>query len=178
MANQSTNEDDQLFAEKLQEVQTRLYSYIHMLVQNVNDADDVFQQTTLILWRKFQEYDRERSFFSWACGIARFESFNHLRKHQRRVVKLSEQVDTLLVESFSQIKSLEYERRQEALSKCITKLKDADQSILQDHYARNISVRQIAERLERKPQSVHNSLQRIRTALLQCIKQTLAHSSY
>ena len=50
------------FAEYLSQNQTRLYGYIHSLVRDLNDADDLFQQTTLILWRKFGEFDRRLSF--------------------------------------------------------------------------------------------------------------------
>src|SRR5262249_35538535 len=45
------------FAEHLRQSQTRLYGYIHSLVRDLNDADDLFQQTSLILWKKFDEYD-------------------------------------------------------------------------------------------------------------------------
>lgn len=178
MNEQSSQESEHEFAELLKEAQTRLYCYVHMLVQDINDADDVFQQTSLILWRKFKEYDRKKSFFSWACGIARYEAFNMLRKRQRQVVKLSDQVDVLLVDSMSRVSSLEYEQRREALKSCIQQLNDSDQSLLQEHYAHSKSVRHIAERLKRKPQSVHNSLQRIRVALFQCIKSTLVQKSY
>src|SRR5689334_3693597 len=58
------------FAAHLREVQSRLYGYIHSLARDLNDADDLFQQTALIMWKKFDGYDRGRSFFSWACGIA------------------------------------------------------------------------------------------------------------
>ena len=169
---------EQEFIEHLQNAQTRLYSYVHMLVQNVNDADDVLQQTTLILWRKFEEYDRERSFLSWACGIARFEAFNHLRKHKRNVVKLSDQIDILLVESLGEVSSTEYDQRREALPKCIQRLNEADRSLLHQHYAHSKTVRQIAEGLDRTPQSVHNSLKRIRNALLSCIRSTLSQEAF
>src|SRR5437868_4270223 len=49
------------FAEYLGQDQARLYGYIHSLVRDVHDADDLFQQTTLILWKKFGEFDRRRS---------------------------------------------------------------------------------------------------------------------
>jgi RNA polymerase sigma-70 factor (ECF subfamily) len=38
------------FAEQLRQAQSRLFGYIHALVRDLDDADDLFQQTTLILW--------------------------------------------------------------------------------------------------------------------------------
>ena len=63
MSNQLSREDERQFVEHLKKAQTRLYSYIHMLVQDVNDADDVFQQATLVLWRKYANYDSGAVFF-------------------------------------------------------------------------------------------------------------------
>ena len=61
------------FADQLREAQSRLFGYIHSLVRDLDDADDLFQQTTLILWNKFGDFDPARSFLSWACGVARLE---------------------------------------------------------------------------------------------------------
>ena len=55
------------------EEKARLFGYIHSLVYDRNDAEDLFQRVGLVLWRKHDEFDRERSFFHWACGIARLE---------------------------------------------------------------------------------------------------------
>lgn len=173
MAERQCEKDEQLFIENLEAAQTRLYSYVHMLLQDVNDADDVFQQTTLILWRKFAEYDRTRSFFSWACGIARFEALNYIRKQQRRPFLLGEHADALIVDAFGKIGHQEYDDRREALSTCIQKLRESDQLLLREHYAGSVSVRQIAERLKRTPQSIHNSLMRIRLSLLECIRRSV-----
>ena len=56
------------FADYLRQHQSQLFGYIHSLVRDLNDADDLFQQTTVILWNKFAEFDRRRSFVAWACG--------------------------------------------------------------------------------------------------------------
>ena len=46
------------FAELLRQHQSQLFGYIHSLLRNLSDADDLFQQTTLILWKKFGEFER------------------------------------------------------------------------------------------------------------------------
>ena len=67
----------QLFAQH----QRGIHAYICTLVPNGVDADDVMQETSLVLWRKWEEFDREREFIRWACGIA----FNEVLKLRRRV---------------------------------------------------------------------------------------------
>lgn len=50
-------ESSQTFAEHLQRCQTQLMRYIFTLVRNVDDAQDVFQQTCLALWEHFEQFD-------------------------------------------------------------------------------------------------------------------------
>ena len=99
---------------------------------------------------------------------------NFVRKRQRRPLLLSDQLDALVVDAFGKVRSEDYDQRRDALFGCVQKLKESDQELLREHYASGISVRQIAERLDRTPQSIHNSLYRIRMALLQCIRITIA----
>ena len=53
MAEASDRRQEGEFADYLRDHQSRLYAYIHSLVRDLNDADDLLQQTTLILWKKF-----------------------------------------------------------------------------------------------------------------------------
>lgn len=59
-----------LFAGHLLRNRGRLFAYVHALVRNLADADDVFQQTALALRRRFDTYDPARSFLNWALGVA------------------------------------------------------------------------------------------------------------
>ena len=68
------------FAEQLVRNQRRVFAYIVTLLSNRDDAEDVFQSTCLILWRKWEEFDPGRDFFTWSCGIAHNEARNLLRR--------------------------------------------------------------------------------------------------
>src|SRR5215813_9507759 len=107
------------FAAHLRREQTRLYGYIHSLLRDLNDADDLFQQTALILWKKFGEFDPQRSFFSWACGIARLEVANFLRSRGRQRLYFSDDLNLLLVEAHAELPEVEWEDRREALTRCV-----------------------------------------------------------
>ncbi len=61
------------FAEQLARHHGQLLGYIYSLVRDLDDAEDLFQQTSLVLWDKFDQFDRSRSFVAWACGVARYE---------------------------------------------------------------------------------------------------------
>ena len=48
------------------------------LLPNEQDAQDVFQRTSLVLWQKFDQFDSDRDFLPWACGVAHYEVRNFL----------------------------------------------------------------------------------------------------
>lgn len=159
------------FAELLRRDQSRLFGYVHSLTRDLNDAEDLFQQTTVILWRKFADYDRDRSFFSWAAGVARLEAANFLRARGRHRLYFSDDLNLLLVEAHAELPDDEDDRR-EALARCVERLRERDRELLEACYA-DEGVNATAGRMGRSPQSVHNSLRRIRRALFDCVRRTL-----
>jgi len=161
------------FARYLAECQARLYGYVHSLVPDLNHADDLYQQTVLVLWGKFAEFDRERSFFAWACGFARFEAANFVRGLARQRHFFSDELSLLLVEAHEEMADDELADRREALSKCVEKLSPTDRALLTECYLDPGGVPAAAARRNRSPHSVYNSLRRIRQTLLKCIIRAL-----
>ena len=164
-------------AECLRQHHSRLYAYLHSLVRDLNDADDLFQQTTLILWKKFPEYDRHRSFFAWACGIARLEVANFLRSRGRQRMYFSDELNLLLVDAHAAVGDQVMDDRREALAKCIDKLRQRDRDLLLECTDGAAAVHIAAARHGRSTQSIYNSLRRIRRALFECIARTLAQET-
>jgi len=161
------------FAHFLAENQARLYGYVHSLVPDLNHADDLYQQTVLVLWGKFDEFDRGRSFFAWACGVARFEAANYVRALARQRRFFNDELSLLLVEAHEEIAESELADRREALSRCVDKLSPPDRALLTECYLDPAGVPAAAARRNRSPHSVYNSLRRIRQALLKCITRAL-----
>jgi RNA polymerase sigma-70 factor, ECF subfamily len=161
------------FAELLRDNQARLYGYIHALVRDLDDADDLFQQTTNILWNKFGDYDRSRSFLSWACGVARFEVSNFLRTRGRQKLYFTDDLNLLLIEAYDRVPRDEMEDRRDALGQCVAKLRDRDRELLRECYGEAEGIGLAAGKRGRSSQSVYNSLRRIRRALFECIERTL-----
>jgi RNA polymerase sigma-70 factor, ECF subfamily len=161
------------FAELLTRDQSRLFAYLHSLVRNLDDAEDLMQQTAVILWKKFAEFDRSRSFIAWACGIARFEAMNFLRSRSREKLYFSDDLNLLLIETIEKIPHDEFEERRQALSGCVEKLRSRDREILRHHYSNSQPVSEVAVEQGRSPQSIHNSLRRIRKTLHDCVTRSL-----
>ena len=167
-----------LFAEQLRQNQARLHGYLYSLMRDVHDADDLLQQTILILWNKFDSFDDSRSFFAWACGIARGEVSNFLRSRARRRLVFSDDVNLALAEAHEAVIEDDLEDRRIALQGCMQKLRDVDREFVQACYAESDGVQRVADREGRSTQSVYNSMRRIRRALFECIERSLGRSRH
>jgi RNA polymerase sigma-70 factor, ECF subfamily len=162
------------FAELLARHQGQLLGYIYSLVRDLDDADDLFQQTSLVLWDKFDQFDPSRSFVGWACGVARYEVLNFLRSRRRDRLYFSDELSLALIEAQEELEHERLEERRTALAGCVKKLRDRDKDLLEACYDRSNGVREVARARGRSPQSIHNSLRRIRRALFDCVRRSLA----
>src|SRR3954447_9726223 len=57
--------------------------YVAAMVPNVADAEDIVQQTALVLWEKFAAYDPALPFTPWACGFALNKTRQWLERRHR-----------------------------------------------------------------------------------------------
>src|SRR6187455_1637594 len=60
-----------------------VFRYVAALVPNVADAEDIVQQTALVLWEKFHAYDPGKPFTPWACRFALNKTRQWLERRQR-----------------------------------------------------------------------------------------------
>lgn len=162
------------FAELLARHQGQLLGYIYSLVRDLDDADDLFQQASLVLWDKFDLFDPSRSFVGWACGVARYEVLNFLRARSRERLYFSDELSLALIEAQEELEQERLEERRMVLAGCMKKLADRDKDLLEACYDRSSGVREVARARGRSPQSIHNSLRRIRRTLFDCVRRSLA----
>jgi RNA polymerase sigma-70 factor (ECF subfamily) len=154
--------------------QARIYAYVATLLPSRADAEEVFQQTSLILWKKWREFDPERDFVRWACGIAYLEVRNTLRKQRAAGrVGLSEQILAQLADTRLEARGLLDARRQ-ALAACLDRLRPGQRDLLERCYAGKDSVKLIAAEIGKTANGLYLTLKRLRRALFDCINQTLA----
>jgi RNA polymerase sigma-70 factor (ECF subfamily) len=165
------------FSERLLRHQTQLFGYIYSLVHDLDDADDLFQQTSLALWKKFDQYDPARPFLPWAFGVARFEVSNFLRARSRDRLYFSDELNLLLIDCHLELGLDGPDDRLSAMAGCINKLRRRDQDLLDACYGKSVRIPEIALEWGRSTQSIHNSLKRIRQALHECVRRTLAREA-
>ena len=60
------NEKSKICIELFSSNYNRIKSFIFSLVPNTSDADDVMQETSRIIWEKFEEFEVGTNFLAWA----------------------------------------------------------------------------------------------------------------
>ncbi len=171
MGDQQRKDD---FLELVSLARGRVFGYLFSLVQNLADSEDLFQQTILVLWEKFDDFQPGTDFAKWACTVAHYQAASFLRRKQRSPVYFSDEVVDRLSQTQQTIESSEVADRHRALGACVEKLPMRDRRLLELCYGGDRSIKQAAEQVGRSLQGTYNALSRIRRVLFACISRTLA----
>lgn len=163
------------FSELLQDSRSRVFGFIYALVLNMADAEDLFQQTALLLWEKFDEFERGTDFTAWALRIARFKAANFMRSRYRQEKRLSSAAIENVYLASTQQGDESQEDRLNALRDCLSKLSPEDQAMIRNCYnSGGVKIKEIAAAMNKSANALYAEIHRIRKALLKCIKLTMA----
>lgn len=161
------------FVALLTKSQRKLHAYIFSLVWNPADADDILQETNLVLLRKAGEFDATRDFLPWALAIARFQTLAGLKRRQRLRFVFDESLAMFLADDAAREDRV-LEARRLALATCLQKLPPAHRDLLIRRYEPKAVVGDMAASLGLSLKTLSDRLRRIRQKLLDCITRTLA----
>jgi RNA polymerase sigma-70 factor (ECF subfamily) len=148
--------------------QRRIYGFILTLVPNSNEADEIFQETSLILWKKASEFDPQRDFVRWACGIA----VNVIRGRRAKQSRDRHVFGETLVEKIAEVRANNQswlDERVTALAQCLARLSQRERSLLELFYGSECSVAEIATSESVSANALRQSMHRIRRRLYNCV---------
>jgi RNA polymerase sigma-70 factor (ECF subfamily) len=153
----------------------RLYAYVLTLLPNRADAEDVFQEASLVLWDKFDEQHPPDDFAAWGCRIAYFKVLDFCKTSQRRRVRFSQtMLERVSETAIEQAGPLQLDERRAALEGCLEKLGARDRELLSRRYSEGATTQTTADALGRSVDAVYKALAKIRQALFDCVTRTLA----
>jgi RNA polymerase sigma-70 factor, ECF subfamily len=150
----------------------RILGYLDVLLLNRDDAEDMFQETCIVLWRKFDEFKPGTNFLAWALRVADRKVMNFRTTQSRRVAFHTSLRDVLITEIANR-KAEDADDSLTALAGCMERLAQSDQSMVKLCYAEEVPIPQLADKMGRSPESIYHSLRRIRVLLLDCIRREL-----
>jgi RNA polymerase sigma-70 factor (ECF subfamily) len=153
--------------------QRRLFLFILAQAPNPVEAEEILQETNLVIWRKSHTFREGTNFYAWSCRIAVLEVLKFRDRRRRQASLLSEVfVEAIAREAEESVESLEERRR--ALLACLGRLAPSDRELIRQRYASGATGKSVASQLGRPANSVYQSLSRIRRTLLECITRRLA----
>ena len=167
------NSGNESFAKLLEENQRHLFRVIFCIVHNLPDSEDIFQQMSVAIWEKFDDYQPGTNFLAWASTIARFKALAFLRSKGRERICFSEELVEQIAAQEPLSQSVD-EAALRALANCQKKLSATDQKLLALCYGGSPTIYEAARQIGRPVGSVYASLTRIRRALYGCIQRSLA----
>ncbi|HEX6985553.1 MAG TPA: sigma-70 family RNA polymerase sigma factor [Planctomycetaceae bacterium] len=161
------------FVQEFTRNQRRLYLYILAQVGRPSDAEEILQETNLVIWRKADRFTPGTSFFAWSSRIATYEVLKHRERRGRDKLRFSPEFVEVVAEEAAAASEV-WEDRRRALSICLGKLRPKDRELIQMRYAPGENGKSVAEDLGRPINAVYQSLGRIRRTLLECVNRQLA----
>jgi RNA polymerase sigma-70 factor (ECF subfamily) len=166
------DQEQERFMRLWTESQQAVVNYIHATVRDPAAAKDLVQETALVLFRRFSEYDGQRPFLAWALGVAQFQVRGFHRDAARSLVCF----DTELFDRFTELwaeTAAAASERSSALEVCLERLPARPRQMLRLRYFEELNSEEIARRLGSKSAAVRVTLQRIREQLRACVEQQL-----
>ncbi len=147
--------------------------YILALCPNYSAAEDIVQETMLVMWRKYGQYEPGTNFIAWGMQIARYCVNHYYRQERLRIVCF----DNEALESISRHPGhvhLNQDAYLDALDECTGGLSEENKKMITWRYADNMKVIDIALKLEKTLSATYKVMSRLHHAILTCIEKKLA----
>lgn len=146
--------------------------YIWSLVANKSDVDDIMQEVSSLLWKKYEQYNPKRPFLPWAMRFA----YNAVRTYRQKLGTRRKYFSDELIESLVVIHEKEqdlFELERSLLPKALKKLTEKERFLIMHRYSSGGTVQDLAEMLGEKPDALYKRLQRIREKLFRLLQNEM-----
>ncbi len=136
--------DTQAFDQLVREYSPALYAFILRMVSNVEDAQDILQDTFVKVWEKSHQFRGKSSLKTWIYRIAINLCYTQLKRRQRWSFSFMEDIQ-VLVSSSDPVKDTEKIFHQEVLEKSLVTLTPRQRSVVIARIYEDLPFAQISE---------------------------------
>jgi len=165
-----------LFEILVRENSRMLMAYVRSVTRNAAAADDAWQETMMIAWRRIEDFDRSRPFGPWLRGIASRVMLAQFRK-DTDAVSVDEATLEYLDSRFETVQALRgdtLDEKLQALRDCVAALPEHYRTCIELRFMTGLKPKQLSERIGVALESVKKRLVRAKGLLLNCIEQKIA----
>jgi len=161
------------FARLFAEHDRWLFSYLVTLLGSPSQAEEVFQEVCVILWREYETFELGTEFVKWVSVIAHNQVRKFRRQNKRQGFQLGDEAfDQVAAEAVRRADLFDF--RREALRHCLSKLSPTDRKLVQQCYDDSTpNFKSVASRIGSPVNTLYKALNRIRRVLHECIDRTL-----
>jgi len=175
----TTPERTELFVQLLTQYQLRVQLFILSLVPNRDDAEEILQETNLVLWRKFDEFQPGGDFRAWAFRVA----YNKVKAHYERTGRDRLRFGEKALERLADLAASEQSDGDptellELLRQCKEQLSEADLDLITRRYEPGATAASVARQVGRSIAAVYKAVVRIRRTLHDCIERALRRRNH
>ena len=154
--------------------QRQIFAYIYTLVPDRHDAEDLLQETSLVICEKFEEFRPGSDFVAWACQIAWWRIRYSRQKFARSKVIFDDELLAKVAQTAGEM-AQELDERHEALASCLKKLAPRDRELVLTRYEPGSGVAEAAQRSGRSMDAAYKALNRLRKLLHDCATHELSN---
>ncbi|HZE98451.1 MAG TPA: sigma-70 family RNA polymerase sigma factor [Planctomycetota bacterium] len=155
------------------EHRTQLWGFLMGLTKDPQKAEDLFQNTYLVICEKWDQYKPGTNFMAWARQIARFEFLASVDPSRRRFLTAEMEILEQALQAAERDEDAPSLRR-DALRRCLEQLPDArGRRVLELRYAQGLSGERVAREADLSLNALYTLLSRVRRALQDCIERRL-----
>lgn len=149
----------------------KLLAYIGAIVRDQHIAEDVLQEISMLAIEKQDQIQDEQVLLPWLRVAARFRSLKAIEKKGKRPALMDGQLLDLMEPHWQEVDPLAMQETNRALESCVKKLAPQAQKLVELRYGVGLGVRQIADQLGRKTDTLYKHFTRIHAVLQRCMRK-------
>lgn len=158
------------FTRELLAARSSLFGFILAMVRDFNLAEELFQEVSVRILEREEEFTPGTNFGAWARAFARRTVLEEQRRRGRLL--LDDRAVAAVAEKMDDAPETESEQR-EALGHCLEGIHENSRQLLTLRYEQSLSMAEIGEKLGRTAGAVQVALSRVRAWLADCIRNRL-----
>jgi RNA polymerase sigma-70 factor len=166
--------DREVFAVLVREHMDMLLTYLRSMVHDAATVEDLFQETMLVAWRRFEDYDQNRPLAYWLRGIARHLVVAYYRRRRQRPIYSDATILEAIDERMARIddrKEDTWSDKVAALTQCLDLLPEPLRRNLKLFYENACNTEAIATQTNTTREAAKKRLQRARRLLAECLRR-------
>ena len=157
-----------LFEELVLRHERAVFFHLRRMLRSPEDAEDLTQETFLLVFRKLASYQQDRPFRPWVLRIARHLALSRLRRKRPQMVSLDEGTETAELpdpRACGLPQRLDAQHALGRLAQAVEQLPAELATLFHLRYHDELRIEAIAEVLDKKPGNVAVTLHRLREKL-------------